>query len=127
MRYKGQGLTLTITVHPQELERRSRGGRSGALDWLAAAFDDEHEARFHFKFDTSKGCRHEIVNLRAVVQSTAKEVEPPLATRSSSGTDARRARVGQQPMYFAGEGGSEAITTTGGIYERDALCAGHVV
>ena len=42
----------------------------------------------------------------------ASKAESKLASRSTS---------------FAGEGGSEAITTTGGIYERDALCAGHVV
>jgi 5-oxoprolinase (ATP-hydrolysing) len=116
MRYKGQGLTLTMTIDQSHLEEHRRSG-SRDLKWLANLFDAEHEMLFHFKFE--KG--HEIVNLRSVVQSNAKELQPPLAGLSHTGTDPSAACTGQQSMYMDGH------SVMGKIYDRVALMFGHVV
>jgi 5-oxoprolinase (ATP-hydrolysing) len=113
LRYKGQGLTLTMTITPQQLHEH----RGHDLMWLAELFDAEHELLFHFKFE--KG--HEIVNLRSVVQSNAKEIQPPLAMTSTTGTDCSSALTGQQSMYMDGK------MVMGRIYDRSVLCFGHCV
>jgi N-methylhydantoinase A len=56
MRYKGQGMQLTVDVTPEQF-------RSGGLRAVAARFDDTYAQLFTFALDAP----HELVNLRSIV------------------------------------------------------------
>jgi len=113
VRYKGQGLTMPLGIDIGKLEGEG-------LPWLASAFDAEHRKQFHFSFDKD----HELVNLRAVVESKPAKVEAMRLEKVEEGReDAREggARVGEQEVYMEGR------IMEAGIYDRALLKAGHVV
>ena len=83
---------------------------------LAAAFDAEHRKQFHFSFDKD----HELVNLRAVVESTPARVEAVLLPAAPS-PDPAAARVGSSQVFMEGREQEAAI------YDRAKLLAGHRV
>lgn len=81
---------------------------------LAGAFDAEHRKQFHFSFDKD----HELVNLRAVVESKPAQVEALLLPRAPS-PDPAAARVGSSQVFMEGREQEAAI------YDRAKLLAGH--
>ncbi|GAB5031634.1 5-oxoprolinase [Nannochloropsis oceanica] len=109
VRYKGQGLTMPLGIEIEKMEREG-------LLWLASAFDAEHRKQFHFSFDKD----HELVNLRAVVESKPAKAEA-IKLEKAGGEDAGEARVGKQEVYMEGK------MMQAGIYDRRLLKAGHAV
>lgn len=117
MRYKGQGLTMPLPIDMTKLENQGLDWcvqppktlthlifeelltssyladahvyTSSLLSGrLASAFDAEHRKQFHFSFDED----HELVNLRAIVESNPAQVRPnsftgPAQTIGMEGND----------------------------------------
>ena len=109
VRYKGQGLTMPLAIDIAQLE-------SHGLDWLSGAFDAEHRKQFHFSFDKD----HELVNLRAVVESRPARVEA-LVLPPGESADPSAARVGASKVYMEGRQQEAAM------YDRALLKAGYVL
>ncbi len=80
IRYRGQGMKLTINMTPEEF---ARDGIKG----VEQRFDAEHEQLFTFALDAE----HELVGLRTVVQGAEKSFTPSIA-RAAARTPRRRAR-----------------------------------
>jgi N-methylhydantoinase A len=108
IRYKGQGMKLTVDVTPEEFQADGLAG-------IARRFDSEHEQLFTFALDAE----HELVGLRAVVQGAETVVLDPEATRG--GTDASAARVQPTRIYADGS------WREGFIYDRGKLQPGNRV
>jgi len=105
IRYKGQGMKLTVDLTPAQF----------ALAEVTRRFDAEHEQLFTFALDAE----HEIVGLRAVVQGAEKAFINPETTRG--GADASAARVQETRLF---EGGA---WRDGWIYDRAKLAPGNRV
>ncbi len=105
IRYKGQGMKLTIDVTPRDF----------SIARVTQMFDTEHEQLFTFALDAE----HEIVGLRAVVQGAEKAFISPDARQG--GTDASAARVQATRIY------AEGAWREGWIYDRAKLQPGNRV
>jgi N-methylhydantoinase A len=103
LRYRGQGMKLTVDMKPDGF----------TLAEAVRRFDAEHEQLFTFALDAP----HEIVGLRAVVQGAEKAFVNP--ARPRGGTDASAARV-QATRIFEGGAWHEAQ-----IYDRGRLAPGN--
>ena len=106
MRYKGQGMQLTVDVTPE-------GFRAGGLQAVAAWFDATHAQLFTFALDAP----HELVNLRSIVQGRETLVRPQSVGRG--GADPAPAVVEQTTMFVDGS------DVPAKIYERARLQAGN--
>ncbi len=108
LRYRGQGLRLTIDVSLEEIAQRG-------LDAISRKFDAEHKRLFTFALDLE----HEIVTLRASVQG--RGIRLKRAGIASGRSDPQAAVVGRQACYMDGK----RLSTP--VYERARLAAGNVV
>ncbi len=109
IRYRGQGLLLTVDFELEELE--SRG-----LDAIGERFDEMHRQLFTFALPHDK----ELVNLRAVVEGKPTHVR---ALRVGKGGEkpAADAVIGRNKIYC--EGRDQEAT----LYNRAKLAAGNIV
>ena len=105
LRYKGQGMALTVDMAPEEF----------ALEDAARRFDAEHEQLFTFALDAP----HEIVGLRAVVQGAEVAFDPK--GDAPGGKDASAAQVQRTRLYADGD------WHEGWIYDRAGLHPGNRV
>lgn len=103
IRYKGQGMKLTIDLAPEAF----------SLQEVTRRFDAEHEQLFTFALDAD----HEIVGLRAVVQGAEKNFINPEVR--SGGPDASAARVQKTRLFEGGQ------WREGWIYDRGKLQPGN--
>jgi len=106
VRYRGQGLRLSVNIELSELE-------SCGLGALSARFDAEHKRLFTFALPHE----HELVTLRATVQGKGIVVKRP--TLAKGGTSPHVAAVGRQPVYMDGK------SLTAEVYDRSKLAAGN--
>ncbi|SLN66994.1 hydantoinase/oxoprolinase family protein [Roseisalinus antarcticus] len=108
IRYKGQGMKLTVDLTPDTFDKEGIAG-------IARRFDAEHEQLFTFALDAE----HELVGLRAVVQGAEKNF---IETRAEdTGTDSRGARVQPTRIY------ADGAWREGYIYDRSKLRPGNRV
>lgn len=108
LRYRGQGLRLTIEASLKEIAERG-------LAAISAKFDAEHKRLFTFALDLE----HEIVALRASVQGRGIRLKRTGISSADSGSQA--APVGRQTCYMDGR------KLLAPVYERGQLGAGKVV
>jgi len=108
IRYRGQGLLLTIDVTAEELER-------DGLEALAVPFDRLHEQLFTFTLAEDK----ELVNVRAVAQGQATLADAPAVAEGSP--DPAAAATGSQMVFMDGED----MPAT--IYDRTLLKSGNAI
>jgi N-methylhydantoinase A len=108
VRYKGQGLQLTVTVDLADLEKRG-------LAAISEPFDAEHKRLFTFALPLE----HEFVNLRAFVQGRGISISRPKLAKG--GPDPKAAAVGKQKTYMDGR------DYTAIVYDRAKLKAGNRV
>jgi len=108
VRYKGQGLQLTVSVDLADLEKRG-------LAAISEPFDAEHKRLFTFALPLE----HEFVNLRAFVQGRGISISRPKLAKG--GPDPKAAAVGKQKTYMDGR------DYTAIVYDRAKLKAGNRV
>jgi N-methylhydantoinase A len=108
VRYRGQGLRLSVDVELDDLEQRG-------LVAISEKFDAEHKRLFTFTLSLD----HELVTLRAAVRGRNIEIERPAVKRGSK--DAQAAEVGTQATYMEGK------DLTARVYDRAKLEAGNVM
>jgi len=108
VRYKGQGLQLSISVDLKELEKRG-------LAAISDPFDEEHKRLFTFALPLE----HELVNLRASVQGRGITIDRPVLKKG--GPDPKAAAVGKQKTYMDGKDYNATV------YDRAKLKAGNKV
>jgi N-methylhydantoinase A len=106
MRYKGQGMQLTVDFAPEDF-------RATGLRQVAARFDEIHTQLFTFALEAP----HELVNLRAIVQGRETVVKPEPVPRGTA--DASAAIVEHTTVYIGG------ADLAAGIYDRAKLKAGN--
>ncbi len=108
VRYRGQGLRLSVAVELDELDRQG-------LEAICDKFDAEHERLFTFALPHE----HEVVTLRAAVRGKGINItRPPVA---KGGRDARAAVIGTQSTFMDGE------HLTANVYQRSGLAAGNII
>ncbi|HEY0939828.1 MAG TPA: hydantoinase/oxoprolinase family protein [Steroidobacter sp.] len=108
VRYRGQGLRLSVDVDLEDLERRG-------LIAISEKFDAEHKRLFTFTLELD----HELVTLRAAVRGKTIEIERRAV--NGGGEDPKGAEVGTQAVYMDGE------DLTAIVYDRTKLEAGNVI
>ncbi len=108
MRYKGQGMQLTVDFAPEDF-------RATGLRQVAARFDEIHTQLFTFALEAA----HELVNLRAIVQGRETVVKPEPVPRGTA--DASAAIVEHTTVYIGG------ADMAAGIYDRAKLKAGNLI
>lgn len=108
IRYKGQGMKLTVDVRPNEFAAEGLAG-------VTRRFDAEHEQLFTFALDAE----HELVGLRAVVQGAEKSFVNP--ETSKDGPDSSSARIQETRIY------ADGAWRDGHIYQRGKLRPGNRV
>lgn len=108
VRYKGQGLQLTVAVDLDDLLARG-------LEAISTPFDAEHKRLFTFALPLE----HELVNLRATVQGKGISISRPALAKG--GVDPKVAAVGKQKAYMDGK---DCVAV---VYDRAKLKAGNVV
>ncbi|MDD9853412.1 MAG: hydantoinase/oxoprolinase family protein [Deltaproteobacteria bacterium] len=106
LRYRGQGLLLTLDVEPGELAE-------GGLEGVGRRFDELHRQLFTFALDADK----EFVNLRAVAESRPSSFSAP--SIAEGGADAAEAVLRPQSLFCENRE-HEAL-----IYDRAKLRAGN--
>ncbi|MDD9802417.1 MAG: hydantoinase/oxoprolinase family protein [Deltaproteobacteria bacterium] len=106
LRYRGQGLLLTLDVEPGELAE-------GGLEGVGRRFDELHRQLFTFALDADK----EFVNLRAVAESRPSSFFAP--SIAEGGADAAEAVLRPQSLFCENRE-HEAL-----IYDRAKLRAGN--
>jgi len=106
LRYRGQGLLLTLDVEPGELAE-------GGLEGVGRRFDELHRQLFTFALDADK----EFVNLRAVAESRPSSFSAP--SIAEGGADAAAAVLRPQSLFCENQE-HEAL-----IYDRAKLRAGN--
>ncbi|MEM8552615.1 MAG: hydantoinase/oxoprolinase family protein, partial [Pseudomonadota bacterium] len=89
VRYRGQGMSLPVTMEPAEFDR-------GGLSAVTQKFDAEHEKLFTFALDAD----HELVSLRVIVQGP--EASQSGSKMASGGADASHARAQDTKIYADG-------------------------
>jgi N-methylhydantoinase A len=105
IRYRGQGMRLTLPVSRDEM---SRDGLAG----VAKRFDEMHTQLFTFALDAP----HELVNLRAVVQGPETKVRAGQLPRGNG--DPVAALIDETMLFVDG------ADRAAGIYDRALLKAG---
>ncbi|HKS54171.1 MAG TPA: hydantoinase/oxoprolinase family protein [Steroidobacteraceae bacterium] len=108
VRYRGQGLRLSVDVKLDEIEQRG-------LAAISEKFDAEHKRLFTFTLSLD----HELVTLRAAVRGKSIQIERPAVRRG--GADPEGAKVGTQRAHMDGK------DLIAGVYERAQLQAGNVI
>lgn len=109
LRYRGQGMKLTIRVSPGEFA-------ASGLKGVAQRFDRTHEQLFTFALDAP----HEMVTLRAIVQGPALDVV--VDTLALGTGDPAAARTGETQIYHGG------ARHAAGVFDRSRLRDGdHIV
>jgi N-methylhydantoinase A len=108
VRYRGQGLRLSVDVRLDELEERG-------LLAISEKFDAEHKRLFTFTLSLD----HELVTLRAAVRGKSIQIERPAVKRG--GKDPEGAQVGTQRAHMDGK------DLKANVYERAQLQAGNVI
>ena len=108
IRYKGQGMKLTVDMAKAEFAAEGLAG-------VERRFDAEHEQLFTFALDAE----HELVGLRAVVQ--AKEMIFVNPETETGGADASHARIQATRIY------ADGAWQEGAIYDRGKLLPGNAV
>jgi N-methylhydantoinase A len=106
VRYRGQGLLLTVNI---ELEALAKHG----LKAISVPFDAEHKRLFTFALPLE----HELVNLRATVQGRGISIERPVVAKG--GPSPKAAAIGKQKAYMDGR----EVSAT--VYERGKFRAGN--
>lgn len=106
IRYRGQGMKLTIDITPEEFEREGLAG-------VGRRFDEEHEQLFTFALEAE----HELVGLRAVVQDAEKSFISE--NQGAGGTDPSAARIQGTRVYTDGS------WREGHVYDRNGLQPGN--
>lgn len=106
LRYRGQGMRLTISVTREEFA-------GAGLEGIAKRFDEMHTQLFTFALDAP----HEVVNLRAVVQGPETLVKAEQLKRG--GADAKAAIMEQTTLFVDGK------DHPANIYDRAKLLAGN--
>ena len=106
VRYRGQGLLLTINI---ELAALAKQG----LKAISVPFDAEHKRLFTFALPLE----HELVNLRATVQGRGISIERPVVAKG--GPSPKAAAIGKQKAYMDGR----EVSAT--VYERSKFRAGN--
>jgi N-methylhydantoinase A len=106
IRYRGQGMKLTIDITPEDFAREGLAG-------IAKRFDKEHEQLFTFALDAE----HELVGLRTVVQGAEKSFIAP--SRGEGGSDASGARIHSTKVY------ADGAWRDAHIYDRGKLKPGN--
>jgi N-methylhydantoinase A len=108
LRYRGQGLRLTVDIDIADLEKRG-------LIAISEKFDAEHKRLFTFELQLE----HELVSLRATVQGKGIKIKRQPLPKGSA--DPKAAAVGKQKAYMDGK------DVTAIIYDRAKLKAGNKV
>ena len=108
VRYRGQGLRLSVDVRLEELEQRG-------LIAISEKFDAEHKRLFTFTLSLD----HELVTLRAAVRGKSIQIERPAVKRG--GKDPKAAEVVTQAVYMEGK------SLTARVYDRAKLEAANVM
>lgn len=108
IRYRGQGLQLTVSFELDQLEKRG-------FDVIGEQFDDMHEQLFTFALPQEK----ELVNLRAVVQGKPTSVKA--LSVQKGGKDPSAAQMTEQTVYVDGKDQKAKL------YDRGKLQAGNVI
>lgn len=108
IRYKGQGMKLTVDITPEEFAAEGLAG-------VARRFDAEHQQLFTFALDAE----HELVGLRAVVQGAEKGFVNTETTKA--GPDSSAARAQSTRIY------ADGAWRDGHIYDRSKLKPGNRV
>jgi len=108
VRYRGQGLRLSVDVRLDELEQRG-------LVAIGEKFDAEHKRLFTFTLSLD----HELVTLRAAVRGKSIQIERPAVKRG--GKDPKAAEVATQAVYMEGK------SLTARVYDRAKLEAANVM
>ena len=108
VRYRGQGLRLSVDVRLDELQQRG-------LLAISEKFDAEHKRLFTFTLSLE----HELVTLRAAVRGKSIQVERPAVKRG--GKDPKAAEVGAQAVFMEGR------SLSARVYDRAKLEAGNVM
>ena len=108
LRYRGQGMKLTIRTTP---ERFAAEGLAG----VAAEFDRTHEQLFTFALDAP----HEMVTLRAIVQGPPLDIAIDALPQGDG--DPKGARTGATRIFHKGAWHDAEV------YDRTKLRAGDVV
>ena len=108
VRYRGQGLRLTVNVDLPALQKRG-------LAAISDQFDAEHQRLFTFALPLE----HEVVTLRAAVQGQGIKIKRQ--TLSAGGSDPKAAAVGKQKSFMEGK------DVTAIVYDRAKLKAGNKV
>ena len=106
VRYRGQGLLLTINI---ELAALAKQG----LKAISVPFDAEHKRLFTFALPLE----HELVNLRATVQGRGISIERPVVAKG--GPSPKAAAIGKQKAYMDGR----EVSAT--VYDRSKFRAGN--
>lgn len=108
LRYRGQGLRLTVDIALADIEKRG-------LAVISDKFDAEHKRLFTFELQLE----HELVSLRATVQGKGINIKRQTLPKGTASVKA--AIVGKQKAYMDGKD----VTAT--IYDRARLKAGNKV
>jgi N-methylhydantoinase A len=106
LRYRGQGLRLTVEFDIKELQQRG-------LPAISERFDAEHKRLFTFALELE----HELVTLRATVQGKGVKIKRRLL--AGGGSDPKAAIVSKQKAYMDGKDVSAPV------YQRSLLKAGN--
>ena len=106
LRYRGQGMRLTVDMPIAEFKKDGLAG-------ISRKFDEMHTQLFTFALDAP----HELVSLRAVVQGP--EMVAALEATQKGGADACAAIVGETKIYYEGKHHAAHI------YDRNKLMAGN--
>ncbi|RVT85390.1 hydantoinase/oxoprolinase family protein [Rhodobacteraceae bacterium CCMM004] len=109
IRYRGQGMKLTVDMTPEDFRREGLAG-------VAARFDAEHEQLFTFALDAP----HELVGLRAVVQGARRDFID--TEGAAGGKSTMAARIDKSHRIYAGGQWHNAP-----IYDRGKLAPGNEI
>jgi N-methylhydantoinase A len=107
IRYNGQGLLLTVDFELKDL-------KSKGLDVIGDQFEQMHKQLFTFALDNDK----EIVNLRAVAQGRAADIEPQAVSKGSR-TPNKASVIGSSMVYM------DRKDQQATLYKRSELRAGN--
>lgn len=108
LRYRGQGMSLTIMATPEQFRLEGLAG-------VASQFDEMHTQLYTFALDVP----HELVNLRAVIEGPETLVK--LETLQRGTGDSSGAVIDESEMFFEGQDRQAKI------YDRTKLRNGDVI
>ena len=108
VRYRGQGMRLTLNVTPAALATEGLAG-------VTRRFDALHSQLYTFALDAP----HELVNLRAVVEGPETRVTP--GSLMQAGPDASEAVIDEVEVFVDGR------RLPAKLYDRTRLKAGHAL